>query len=648
MVVMHAIPEAVVDPAALFGGFYDWYKLSLDLSGLLIIVGVFLMMIRRGAFRLPKQDYRLPNGVAGGFDRRIYDLGDWFFLFYLLSMVLIGFLLEALGFVTGGPIPFWPWSPVGWATAVLLTEVGVHPETVASIQANLFLVHVIVNSGFLASIPFTKAIHVLLSPASIAMSSPGAAGRLDPVLVNAGTDEVGYRTISDLKRKHLLNLDACTRCGKCHEACPARASGLPLSPRDLILELREEAHSRLGLTKVGGISFVSMIGVLSTIAFAYMGFVAYTNPSPITAATFTPLIGILILAYLVFLAALLLNGKPSRPLVNEVIRSETLWGCMQCGACVQACPVNIEHVPIINQMRRSIVQLGELPPMLQTTLETIYRDGNSFGESNRKRGRWTAELEFPVKDAREEQTEYLWFVGDYASFDPRSQRVSRTLARILRSAGVDFAILYDGEKNSGNDVRRVGEEDLYEHLAKSNIGVMEACRFERVFTTDPHSFHTIKNEYPSLGKRFDVQHHTSLLLNLIETGKLKLTRRLNYRVTYHDPCHLGRLNGQYEPPRRLLAALGVELVEMPRNRANSFCCGAGGGRIWIPAPPGQEKPSENRIREAVALGGITYFVVACPKDVTMYEDAIKTSGHQAVIQLREITELVAEASGLLT
>jgi Fe-S oxidoreductase len=283
--------------------------------------------------------------------------------------------------------------------------------------------------------------------------------------------------------------------------------------------------------------------------------------------------------------------------------------------------------------------------MLQATLETIHTTGNSFGEQKRKRPRWTRDLAFEVKDIRKQPADLLWFVGDYASFDPRNQRVSRALADTLRHAGADFGILAEAEKTAGCDVRRAGEEGLWASLAEENIASINACTFERIFSSDPHSYHTLKNEYPQLGGSWKVLHHTELLLELIEGGRLAPRKRLGYRVTYHDPCTLGRYNGVYEAPRRVLAALGVELVEMPRNRANAFCCGAGGGRIWMKEirAEGARRPSEQRIDEAVALGGIDYFVVACPKDVTMYEDAIKTSGHQGEIQLRELTELVLEA-----
>jgi Fe-S oxidoreductase len=338
---------------------------------------------------------------------------------------------------------------------------------------------------------------------------------------------------------------------------------------------------------------------------------------------------------------------PEHAQILGTIKPETLWSCMQCMACVEICPVGIEHVPIINHMRRALVERGEMDGQLQQTLETIYTSGNSFGESKRKRARWTRELDFDVKDARKEPADLLWFVGDYASFDPRNQRASQALARILKAAGVDFGILHDGERTAGNDVRRVGEEGLWTSLAEENVATISGCRFDRILTSDPHTYNTLKNEYPQLGGTWTVLHHSELLLELLEAGRLSARKGLGYRVTYHDPCALGRFNGVYDEPRAVLEALGCELVEMPRNRDNSFCCGAGGGRIWMQElrAEGAQRPSESRIDEAVALGAVDYFVVACPKDVTMYEDAIKTSGHQGEIELRELSELALESLG---
>jgi Fe-S oxidoreductase len=582
------------------GNFYLVYKEVLNVLGTVLIAGVLAMMVRRAVIRPRKLNYARPDRGPEDpqYDRRVYEVGDWTFVLILLVIALTGFVLEGVRIAMDDP--GYGWTQFGgWVVAQALT--GVDHSVLAGLRHGLWWFHGLLAIAFVASIPFTKAAHMLTSFVSLSLRDPVAGKRLRPIEPERANLPAGYGTLADFSPLHLLQLDACTKCGKCHEACPANATGRPLSPRDVILELREQDNRAFAGSGIGGV----LGGLLDDGAEG--------------------------------------DGSATSVFGDDGVRVETVWSCMQCNACVEICPVGIEQAPIINQLRRRLVEEGELDSNLQSVLQVIHKSGNSFGENRRRRGRWTQGLDFEVKDARKQPVDVLWFVGDYASFDPRSQQVSRALAGLLHEAGVDFGILFDGERNSGNDVRRVGEEGLFEELAEQNIAALSGCDFQRIVTSDPHSLNTLRNEYPELGGGWPVMHHTTLLLELIESGRLDLRGRLSYRVTYHDPCHLGRFNGEYESPRRILALLGCTLVEMPRNRDNSFCCGAGGGRIWIPDKPGQERPSENRIREAVSLPDVELFVVSCPKDVTMYEDAIKTSGNAQRIQLRELTELVAEA-----
>jgi Fe-S oxidoreductase len=560
------------------GSFYLGYSLVLDVFGLALAVGLAVMGVKR--LRRPRRlDYGRPDREE---DRRLYVVGDWVFLGSLFFLALSGFLLEAFRIAGTNP-SFETWSPIGWTVGHIFRGLGMTAQEASSAHFATWWTHGVVALAFVSSIPFTKAVHLLAGPANVAVRDERAGKRLPLLPEDATPEQVGYGRIGDLTWQHLVSLDACTKCGKCHVACPANASGYPLSPRDLILDLRElSAHAG------------------------------------------------------------------ANAVIGERVRPETIWSCTQCMACVEICPVGIEHVPIINQLRRRLVDTGELDTMLQSTLESIYETGNSFGEPKRKRPRWTKELGFVVKDIRKEPAELLWFVGDYASLDARNQRATQALARILAEAGADFGILFDAEKTAGCDVRRAGEEGLWAALAEENVRTISGCEFERIFSSDPHTFHTLRNEYPEHGGEWTVLHHSQLLLELLESRTLVPRRELGYRVTYHDPCTLGRYNGVYEAPRRVLAAIGCELVEMPRNRDNSFCCGAGGGRIWMSElkRDGVRRPSEQRIDEAVELGGLDYFVVCCPKDVTMYEDAIKTSGHQGELELRELSELVLESLDL--
>ena len=579
------------------GSFYLVYKEVLNVFGTVLVAGLLVMMVRRARAGSVRFDYSRPDRAPGDpqFDRRIYRWGDWAFLVLLLVIACTGFVLEGVRIAMEQP-GYGGTQFVGWAIAQPLAGVG--EATLAPLRHGLWWFHGLLAIAVVASIPFTKAAHMLTSTASLALRDPDAGRRLPPIAATRAAEPPGYGALADFSPQHLLQLDACTRCGRCHEVCPANASGLPLSPRDLVLELREQANA----------ATPGIAGVLGAM-----------------------------------LAGAEEPGMEASVIGHDGVRSETVWACMQCNACVEICPVGIEQAPLINQLRRRRVDEGDLDPGLQSTLEAIHKSGNSFGQNRRRRGRWTEDLEFDVPDARKTAVDVLWFVGDYASFDPRSQEAARSLARILDAAGIEFGILYEGERNSGNDVRRAGEEGLFEALAEHNIGAIEACDFERIVTADPHSLNALRNEYPDLGGGWEVLHHTTLIRECLESGRLELGEPLGYRATYHDPCHLGRLQGEYENPRRILELLGCTLVEMPRNRDNSFCCGAGGGRIWFAEETATERPSENRIREAVALPDVELFVVSCPKDVVMYEAAIKSSGSEQRIQLRELTELVEEA-----
>ena len=576
------------------GEFYLWFSLVLDVAGVLLTAGLLYMMYRRGWLKPPKLDYTRPDRQPGDpdYDRTHYRREDWAFLWTLILIVLTGYVLEAVRLVWLADKPdVWTtrwWSPAGAALAEGLRAVGMSTTAGGVVRQNLWWFHGLLALTFIALIPFTKVKHIFTAAGSLMFRDPLAAQRLPRV--PADQKRAGAQYITDFTWKQLLNLDACTKCGRCHEACPARAVGAPLSPRDVILSLREFANKTL------------------------------------ESATLPPE------------AELDVHGKgPGQ------VALETLWSCRTCMACVEICPVAVEHVPIIVQMRRKLVEDGAMDPQLTKTLQTLHKNGNSFGESRRKRAAWTKSLPFKVKDARKEPVDVLWFVGDYASFDPRNQKVTQQFATLLHQAGVDFGILYEGESNSGNDVRRVGEEGLYEVLAEANIETLSTVSFKSIVTTDPHSYNTIRNEYPQFGGQYEIQHYTTLLLQLIQDGKLPLARKLGHRATFHDPCHLGRFNKGYEAPREILSLLGCELVEMGRCRANSFCCGAGGGRIWMPDPVGAEKPAQNRIREAAGIPGLEIYVVSCPKDLTMFEDALKTTGNEGKFVVKELIELVREA-----
>jgi Fe-S oxidoreductase len=412
-----------------------------------------------------------------------------------------------------------------------------------------------------------------------------------------GAPSLGAKYLQDLSWHQILDAYACIMCNRCQDVCPAYAAGTSLSPSALEINKRYWLNQNLH-------------------AFA--------------------------------------QGESSPPLLEFAISLDAVWACTACGACVEVCPVGNAPMLDIIDIRRMLINEGApIDSNLQKSLENLGKQGNSFGQSARARAKWTQGLDFKIKDARKEEVEYVWFVGDYASFDPRGQHLTRWVAKVFNEAGLDFGILYEAEWNSGNDVRRVGEEGLFEVLAEHNIVALDQAKFRAgIITTDPHTMNALRFEYAKLGKRYRVKHYTQVLNYLLDADKLQLKRKLSYRATYHDPCYLGRYNLVIQPPRRLLERLGVECVEMPRHAFTSFCCGAGGGQIWRgDALPG-EKPAEARIREALSVLDDVYapadaplplFVVACPKDVAMYTDAVKTSGNENKIVVKDIIELVVEA-----
>lgn len=582
------------------GTFYRIYSVILDVFGVAFIGGLLIMGMRRKLMKPKKLDYTRAEKPEGGYSRAQFVKGDWLFLGVLLLIGVTGFLQEGFRIYVNNMPDFEVWSPVGWFMAKSLTSMDFSHALAEDLRYSIWWLHAGAALLFVAYIPISKAMHMLLDVGNLIFSDPLSARNLPPVIQGSPP---GYRELNDLTWKELLDLDSCTKCGRCHVACPANAAGQPLSPRDLILDLRQFADTGELRPVLDWEERPTRTGPLAGIPGED------TNQLPI--------------------------------LAGGVIKKETLWACTTCMACMEACPVGIEHVPTIIQMRRTLVDAGDMEQSLVDALSNIAQQGNSFGKSSRMRARWTKGLDFEIPDARKQAVKYLWFVGDYASFDERIQGISRSLATILRNSGVDFGILYDGERNAGNDVRRVGEEGLFEMLVEHNVASLKEAQFETIFTTDPHSLNTLSNEYPEYGANYPVRHYTQLLAELIERGEIK-TRKLGYKVTYHDPCYLARYNQVTSAPRWILAALGCELVEMPRNGSNTFCCGAGGGRIWMDDSAQVERPSENRIKEAVGVKA-DYFIVACPKDYTMYSDAAKTTGHDQTLKVMDITQLVEEA-----
>jgi Fe-S oxidoreductase len=487
-------------------------------------------------------------------------------------------------------------SFVGWSLKELLVAAGMTPEMAAGAYPFVWWSHSLVALWFVAWIPYAKPFHMLSSFANLVARDEKAGVRLPGVPSDASPEEIGPSDIDDFSWKQLLDHDACTKCGRCSSVCPAKAAGRPLDPRNVILDLKRYREER----DAGG------------------------EDVPI-----------------------ITDGGTS------VIDAQTMESCMACMACMDACPVDIEHVTQFTEMNRRLTEAGEMDEHVQDAMMNVFQHGNTFGDPERARPDWTEDLDFEVPDARDEPVEYLWYVGDYPSYDERNQKIARALARVFEAADVDYGILYEAEQTDGNDVRRVGEEGLYEMLVEDNAEAMLDCDFESIVTTDPHAYNTFMNEYPKFDAcewgEDDVFHYTQVVADLADSGALGLSgSELDYTVTYHDPCHLGRYNGEYEAPRELVRATGCTLHEMPRNRADSFCCGGGGGGLWMEFEE-ETKPSEERLREALedtaAGSSVEKFVVACPMCMTMYEDGRKTGGFEDDIEVVDVAELIVEALG---
>lgn len=537
-----------------------WIALAQDIFAVVMLAAIGLAFWQRHVIRPP----RFVN--SNGRDANT--------IYTLILVIVLSMLLESATKLAGKGPDASLWRPLSGGVAALLSGAGISAAAQDHLHSLMYWIHACAILAFLIYIPGSKHRHMFLAAPNIYLRSLRPPGQLPP----SPPAEADRRP--EFSWKDMLDLYSCTECGRCQSVCPAYASGLPLSPKTLITDLRDELISK--------------------------------------PETF------------------------QHTVAGSVISDDTLWACTTCRACMDVCPVHIEHVPKVVEMRRSLVSDGRVEPVLQNSLSNIQRTGNSFGLAPKMRARWTKDLPFKVKDARKEPVDLLWFVGDFASYDARVQEDTRRVASLLHRAGVNFGILYESEQNSGNDVRRTGEEGLFELLAQQNLDVLGQCSFNRIMTTDPHTLNALAQEYQVFGANYNVQHYSEVLLELVRDGKLLLSARAGETATYHDPCYLGRYNGGFDAPRALISAAGYELIEMGRCRENSFCCGAGGGRIWMDDSKAAERPSENRIKEALALEGIQRFIVACPKDKVMYTAAVESLGVKDRLKVSDLAELLSD------
>jgi Fe-S oxidoreductase len=549
------------------GTFYLYFmSLVVDLFGLAAVVGVVWALARRYGVR-PERLWK-PRDAEG------YGL----FLGLLLSILVTGFLVEGLR-IAATADPWGGWSPGGWMAAGALR--GLPTAQLRLWHQIGWWGHALLSFAFIALIPGTLVRHILAGGLTLLLARPRPSGLLDPVALEEA-EHFGVSRIEGFARKALLELVACTECGRCQDACPAWRTGKPLTPKGIVTDLRDQLLSRGE------------------------------------------------------------GGAPERPLVGGAVAEEALWACTTCGGCHQACPVHIEPIPKILEMRRYLVmEEARFPETMQAALRGLETRGHPYQGAVPSRTAWAEGLQVPLL-ADTGRAGLLFWVGCAGAFDPRAQRVSRAMATILRAAGVEFAILGEEERCTGDVARRIGHEYLFQLQAQGNVETLNRYGVTRILTACPHCYNTLRHEYPHFGGRYEVVHHSQLIAELLAAGRLPLRARQAGRVAYHDSCYLGRHNGIYAPPRAILGSLaGLELVELTRSRAQGFCCGAGGGMMWAEERTGTRVNVE-RSAEALRVGP-EIVATACPFCLSMFEDGIRAQDAVGRLRVRDVAELVADA-----
>jgi Fe-S oxidoreductase len=568
LILLTTIAEALgqaIDPdfALPLIGHAGWLGLLQDVFAGLVLVGIGIAVWIRVVQR--------PERFVGS-----HRLDAFRILGLITWIILTLFLLRGARIALGEVVYPSAWTPISTAASHLFTWMS---EGWRSFFAWFFLwAHVALVLGFLVYLPYSKHLHIITSAINVWFASTRPSGALEPLridmeLLESGEQSLGAQALSDLSRKELLDLYACTECGRCQSVCPAWNTGKPLSPKLLIMDLRDHLLEQ-------GPNVLQMLA-------------AGEVPDQVA-------------------------------LVPGVVDDDVVWSCTTCGACVQECPVDIEHVDTIVDLRRALV-MGEsrFPAEAGTMLRNLEGRSNPWGVAQSQRADWAEGLDVPIVNGA--APEYLYWVGCAGSFDERARDVSRAVAELLRRAGVSFAILGPRELCTGDPARRMGNEFLFQTLAEQNVETMNAIGVTKVIANCPHCFNTLRNEYPQYGGNYEVIHHTELLASLVAEGRLRPTEQVETLLAYHDPCYLGRHNQVYDAPRDVLASVpGVRTVEMPRHKERGMCCGAGGARMWMEEGIGKRVNAE-RMDEAAATGADTVGV-ACPYCLIMLDDGAKGRG----------------------
>ncbi|MBA2941622.1 (Fe-S)-binding protein [Paenibacillus sp. CGMCC 1.16610] len=523
-----------------------------------------------------------------------------FFIFFLMLSVVVsgGFERVREGLGASG------YAPISSVFAGMFSGLSHIGATIGFYVS--WWMHLLILLSFLIYVPQSKHFHIITAPINILLRRTEPTGKLASLdLEDEEAETFGVGKVEDFTQKQMLDFYSCVECGRCTNVCPANTTGKLLSPMHLITKLRDH------LTEKGA---------------------AITSKSPwVPAAAFAAYSG---------------NNPLEVELIGGVITEEELWACTTCRNCEDQCPVGNEHVDKIVDLRRHLVLTqGSMPHDGQRALQNIERQGNPWGISRNDRVKWVKEVdpgnELNVRTVKENPDfEYLFFLGSMGSYDNRSRKITHAFVKLMNEAGISFAILGNEEKNSGDTPRRMGNEFLFQQLCADNIATFQKYNVRKIVTTCPHTYHIFKNEYPEFGLEADVFHHTELLDVWVKEGRLKPQYEVHERITYHDSCYLGRYNEVYEEPRSILRAIpGAVLVEQPRSRENSMCCGAGGGMMWMEETAGT-RVNVARTEQLLSVKP-TVITSACPYCLTMVEDGTKLKEVEEQVKARDIAEILA-------
>jgi Fe-S oxidoreductase/nitrate reductase gamma subunit len=556
----------------LHGSFYLIFSFVLDLFGLLAIIGVLLLAFRRYVLRLDRLDNKPEDLIS---------------LILVFLVLLTGFLNEGVRIAVTRP-DFERYSFVGWEISKLFIAPGQSVESSRALHALLWWIHMLLAFGFIGYLAYSKLLHLITSPLNQFFRSFAPSGEVKPIPDIENQETFGVAKLQEFTWKQLLDTDACTRCGRCQDNCPAYLSGKPLSPKKVIQDLKDHFH-------VSGKSL---------------------NKAE--------------------------EKKDVPPIAGSVISEDELWACTTCGACHQACPVLIEVIDKVVDLRRYLVLMeSRFSPEVKLFFKNMETNFNPWTIGFSTRGDWAKDLDLKTLSEKSD-VEYLLFVGCAGSFDERNKKVTRSLVNLLQKAGVSFGILGVEEICCGETARRMGNEYLAQILMQQNVELFDKYGIKKIVSLCPHCFNTFKNEYHQFGGNYQVFHHTEFLWNLFKEGKLSCKTSVEMTATYHDSCYLGRHNNLYDAPRKLLGSIrDARLVEMEKTREKSFCCGAGGGRMWMEETLGKRI---NHLRvDQIASCGASIVATACPYCLTMLGDGVKEKGMENDLAVYDLAELLEKA-----